>query len=97
MTPKKQTPLQEAIQTIIDRLPTKNRNTEYRNTLLEAHEADIELLESLLPKEQQTFCDIFDAGEKYGYAEGATETDPHPLKNPYPNKETFLNQYKPEE
>lgn len=87
MSTKKQSPLQELMQWI---------DEQYPSTVTGPICKIYAKADSLLPKEQQLLEECFDAGEKYGYAEGVTETDPHPLKNPYPNKETFLNKYKPE-
>lgn len=96
MSNKKQSPLQEAIQILrkqLEGLEKTETNVMGKGPRIFQLGNDIAELERLLDKEQQTFSDIFDAGEFYGECKNQHELDNR--GNNATTKEEFLNQYKP--
>lgn len=90
MTPKKQSSLQEAIELIKAFIPTEIPENDFERGKKIGYENVVSNLKRFLPKEQQTFSDIFDAGYN------RRDFEQMPFVEHQLDKAEFLNQYKPE-
>lgn len=97
MTPKKQSPLQELLSMYEEKYThleavVKTSNSESMETELRHIGYFIAEIKNHLPKEQQTFSEIWDAAKLHTDDYWMT---PGMVKNNAADKTEFLNQYKP--